>query len=191
MRNGNLEAAVAQMEEDTAGDDAPAPVKTDVAASKAKTRGALLGGLRNGNLEAAIAKMEKDTAGEEEEDKPSPTPRTQLANDEGDRMMDEVLSAAASPVVDSAPTTDVVASKAKTRGDLLGGLRNGNLEAAVAKMEEDTAGEEEAPAPAPAAPKTDVAASKAKTRGALLAGLKNGNLQVAVEKMEADTAGEE
>ena len=39
--------------------------KTDVAASKAKTRGALLAGLRNGNLEAAVAKMEDDVAAEE------------------------------------------------------------------------------------------------------------------------------
>ena len=38
------------------------PQNTDVAASKAKTRGALLGGLRSGALEAAVAKMEEDTA---------------------------------------------------------------------------------------------------------------------------------
>ena len=37
------------------------------------------------------------------------------------------------------PTTDVGATKAKTRGALLGGLKSGALEAAVAKMEEDTA----------------------------------------------------
>ena len=34
-------------------------------------------------------------------------------------------------------TTDVAATKAKTRGALLGGLKSGALEAAVAKMEED------------------------------------------------------
>ena len=39
---------------------------TDVAATKAKTRGALLGGLKSGALEAAVAKMEEDTAAEEE-----------------------------------------------------------------------------------------------------------------------------
>ena len=43
--------------------------------------------------------------------------------------------------------TDVAATKAKTRGALLGGLRSGALEAAVSKMEADTA-----PAPAPAPP---------------------------------------
>ena len=42
------------------------------------------------------------------------------------------------------PTTDVGATKAKTRGALLGGLKSGALEAAVAKMEEDTATEEDA-----------------------------------------------
>ena len=52
------------------------------------------------------------------------------------------------------PTTDVAATKAKTKGALLGGLRSGALEAAVAKMEEDTAAEEEAAADtAPASPK--------------------------------------
>ncbi len=51
------------------------------------------------------------------------------------------------------PTTDVAATKAKTKGALLGGLRSGALEAAVAKMEEDTAAEEEAAADtAPASP---------------------------------------
>ena len=58
-------------------------------------------------------------------------------------MLEEALSEASTPVTESnAPATDVAASKAKTRGALLGGLRNGNLEKAVAKMEEDTAGEE-------------------------------------------------
>ena len=41
------------------------------------------------------------------------------------------------------PATDVGATKAKTRGALLGGLKSGALEVAVAKMEEDTAAEEE------------------------------------------------
>ena len=45
------------------------------------------------------------------------------------------------------PSTDVGATKAKTRGALLGGLKSGALEAAVAKMEEDTA----EPAPEPSA----------------------------------------
>jgi hypothetical protein len=44
---------------------APAPA-TDVGATKAKTRGALLGGLKSGALEAAVAKMEEDTTLEEE-----------------------------------------------------------------------------------------------------------------------------
>jgi hypothetical protein len=35
--------------------------------------------------------------------------------------------------------TDTATSRAKTRSALLGGLRNGKLEAAVAKMEDDTA----------------------------------------------------
>jgi hypothetical protein len=60
-------------------------------------------------------------------------------------------SLASSPVTPAAPatvfdrfassssdsTTDVAATKAKTRGALLGGLKSGALEAAVAKMEED------------------------------------------------------
>ena len=37
-----------------------------MAATKAKTRGALLGGLKSGAIEAAVAKMEEDTAAEEE-----------------------------------------------------------------------------------------------------------------------------
>ena len=41
-------------------------------------------------------------------------------------------------------STDVDATKAKTQRALLGGLRSGALEAAVAKMEEDTAAEDEA-----------------------------------------------
>ena len=59
---------------------APAPTpNTDVAASKAKTRGALLGGLKSGALEAAVAKMEEDTAAEEVADaaaaqEPPPNP---------------------------------------------------------------------------------------------------------------------
>jgi hypothetical protein len=147
---------------------APAPA-TDVGATKAKTRGALLGGLKSGALEAAVAKMEEDTAAEEE---PATAP-------------------APAPAQAPAPATDVGATKAKTRGALLGGLKSGALEAAVAKMEEDTAAEEEpAPAPAPA-PATDVGATKAKTRGALLGGLKSGALEAAVAKMEEDTALEE
>ncbi len=51
--------------------------------------------------------------------------------------------AAASSAV---PSTDVAVTKAKTRGALLGGLKSGALELAVAKMEEDTAAEEEATA---------------------------------------------
>ena len=47
----------------------------------------------------------------------------------------------------TAPATDVAATKAKTRGALLDGLKSGALEAAVAKMEEDTAAEEEPAAP--------------------------------------------
>jgi len=38
---------------------------TDVAATKAKTRGALLSGLKSGALEAAVSKMEEDTAGDD------------------------------------------------------------------------------------------------------------------------------
>lgn len=45
----------------------PRSAKTDVAASKKKTRGALLGGLRSGKLEAAVTKMENDLAEEEGE----------------------------------------------------------------------------------------------------------------------------
>ena len=48
--------------------------KTDVAASKAKTRVALLAGLRNGNLEAAVAKMEDDVAAEESFAEAAPGP---------------------------------------------------------------------------------------------------------------------
>ena len=40
------------------------------------------------------------------------------------------------------PATDTARSKAKTRRALLAGLRNGNLEKAVDKMEADTAGAE-------------------------------------------------
>jgi hypothetical protein len=50
-------------------DPEPAPAlepATDVGATKAKTRGALLGGLKSGALEVAVAKMEEDTAAEEE-----------------------------------------------------------------------------------------------------------------------------
>eukprot|EP01043_Picozoa_sp_COSAG02_P023401 COSAG02_NODE_1249_length_13624_cov_4.621600_3_plen_1209_part_00 len=53
----------------------------------------------------------------------------------------EATPAAASSAT---PPTNVAATKAKTRGALLGGLKSGALEAAVAKMEEETAVEEEA-----------------------------------------------
>jgi hypothetical protein len=43
--------------------------------------------------------------------------------------------------------TTLASSKQKTRGALLGGLRDGSLEAAVAKMEEDTAEPEPSPLP--------------------------------------------
>ena len=46
-------------------------------------------------------------------------------------------SAAAAAAAAAAPKTDVAATKKKTRGALLGGLRNGKLEHAVAKMEAD------------------------------------------------------
>ena len=65
-------------------------------------------------------------------------------------MLSAHSSLASSPVTPAAPatvfdrfasssdsTTDVAATKAKTRGALLGGLKSGALEAAVAKMEED------------------------------------------------------
>ena len=61
----------------------------------------------------------------------------------------------AAAVSNGAGATDVAATKAKTRGALLGGLKSGALEAAVAKMEEDTAAEEEAAAAA-AAQENDV-----------------------------------
>eukprot|EP01051_Picozoa_sp_SAG22_P016720 SAG22_NODE_2419_length_2594_cov_2.266934_2_plen_319_part_00 len=73
LRSGKLEEAVAKMEGGTASQPgpgapepaaaaAPSPSSTDVAASKKKTRAALLGGLRSGKLEAAVAKMEADHA---------------------------------------------------------------------------------------------------------------------------------
>lgn len=71
-------------------------------------------------------------------------------------------------------------AKAKTRGALLAGLKNGELEKAVDKMESDQAEVERKAAVKAGAQK--------KTRGALLAGLKNGELEKAVEKMEEDTA---
>ena len=45
---------------------APAPAhKTDIASTKSRTKGALLGGLRSGALEKAVGKMEEDVAAEE------------------------------------------------------------------------------------------------------------------------------
>ena len=71
-------------------------------------------------------------------------------------------------------------AKAKTRGALLTGLRNGELEKAVDKMDAHTAEVER---------KAVVkAGAQKKTRGALLAGLKSGELEKAVEKMETDEA---
>jgi hypothetical protein len=71
-------------------------------------------------------------------------------------------------------------AKSKTRGALLNGLRNGELEAAVDKMEADQAEAERREAVK--------AGAKKKTKGALLAGLRNGELEAAVDKMEADQA---
>jgi hypothetical protein len=74
-------------------------------------------------------------------------------------------------------------AKAKTRGALLTGLRNGELEKAVDKMEADQAETERKAAVKAGAVK--------KTKGALITGLRNGELEKAVEKMEQDTAAEE
>jgi hypothetical protein len=71
-------------------------------------------------------------------------------------------------------------AKSRTRGALLNGLRNGELEKAVDQMEADQAEAER---------KASVrAGAKQKTKGALLAGLRNGELEKAVDQMEADQA---
>ena len=59
---------------------------------------------------------------------------------------------AASATTTAASTTDTAATRKKTRGALLGGLRSGALEKAVAKMEEDTADVQDGGPPAPPAP---------------------------------------
>ena len=63
--NGHLRKSVAfaDVPEEAAVPD-PAP-KTDTAATRSRTKGAILGGLRSGALEGAVAKMERDTAAEE------------------------------------------------------------------------------------------------------------------------------
>jgi len=112
------DAAVAKVEENVAPEgmsDAPV-AKTDTDATKKKTKGALLAGLRSGKLDEAVAKMEEDVVAE------------------------------AAPATTEAPApvakTDTDATKKKTKGALLAGLRSGKLDEAVAKMEEDVAVEE-------------------------------------------------
>ena len=64
--NGSLrksKVAFADVTEEAVVPD-PAP-KTDTAATRSRTKGAILGGLRSGALEGAVAKMEADTAAEE------------------------------------------------------------------------------------------------------------------------------
>ena len=52
--------ALPQRPAGTAGQPPPEAPNTDVAASRKRTRGALLAGLRSGRLEQAVAKMEDD-----------------------------------------------------------------------------------------------------------------------------------
>ena len=62
----------------------------------------------------------------------------------------EIRALMHAPKIDSSTRATTTATKNKTRGALLGGLRNGKLEEAVAKMEEDTAELEPEPPAVPA-----------------------------------------
>ena len=90
----------------------PAPTpKTDTAATRSRTKGALLGGLRSGALEEAVAKMEEDTAGEEAA---APDPRIeqwgksvfeQFDTDKNGKLTPQELSAALKSLPRKKPKT--------------------------------------------------------------------------------------
>jgi hypothetical protein len=88
-------------------------------ATRAKTRGALLAGLRNGKLAAAVETIEQADAA-----------IAQVADDDDGRPRRS--SSSRSPATGGGTQ----ATRAKTRGALLAGLRNGKLAAAVETIEQ-------------------------------------------------------
>ena len=229
------------------GSDAPPPpVSSGVAATKQRTRGALLAGLRSGKLEAAVAKMEQDT---------SPAVReAEQADGEADGLgelkaiiqqaitghdslwqgAERVESMAMASAQSQAKAwvgvggsierlegmamgraTSVAKLARKQSNDrqskeamLMQAAMNGSrfekavgdrtvhIESllvsqahSVSKLTADS--KKSAAAAAAAQPVSGTASTKQKTRGALLAGLRSGKLEAAVAKMEADTAADE
>ena len=69
---------------------------------------------------------------------------SEQSNGNGSLRKSKVAFADVPVVPDPAPKTDTAATRSRTKGAILGGLRSGALEGAVAKMEADTAAEEAA-----------------------------------------------
>ena len=82
---------------------------------------------------------------------PAPAPaKTEEDEASGAEVASPALAPAPAPASAPPPATDTSATRSKTKSALLGGLRSGKLEEAVAKMEEDEAAAAETGEPAPA-----------------------------------------
>ena len=185
LRNGGLEKAVAKMEVDMAEPGALLPAAARVALPSTSTI-------------ASCQESSDEDSSDDEEPPPFYFPaeqsktlpagwETARSRHTGELYYVNSVTGVSQFEFPERPVLQPAATetpKAATKRALLTGLRNGNLERAVGKMEEDTAVEEGKEAAATETP-------KAATKRALLAGLRNGNLERAVGKMEADTAVEE
>jgi len=196
LHDGSLERVVAEAEALEEPEQQAQPQAAPKAGSplKNKFRNNLLGGLHDGSLERVVAEAEAL----EEPSVPTVVvvqapPESTAPASSAPKAGPERLAPPKGSTKPAAPKEEekVAASlantdlKSKFRSNLLGGLRDGNLERVVAEAE----ALEEEPQPVQAAPK--VAASpahsdlKSKFRSNLLGGLRDGNLERVVAEAEA------
>ena len=175
LRSGKLEEAVAKMEDDVAAEEAaaePEPELSDVPVTDEVLDGSELMSMDGEPAgEKDVAAATGPTAEQKGDLKPAATGPEAVADEAPEEVLDEApeeeakakpeeaeAEPEAEPVPEAeaeaepepeAPKTDVAASKKKTRGALLGGLRSGKLEVAVANMEDDVAAEEAGAEPEP------------------------------------------
>ena len=121
---------VSEPEPEPEPEPAPTP-KTDTAATRSRTKGALLGGLRSGALEEAVAKMEEDTAAEEAA---APDPRIEQWGKSVFQQFDTDKNGKLTPQELSAALKSLPRKKPKT---IPPGAKFMSLDEMIAAMDED------------------------------------------------------
>jgi hypothetical protein len=119
----------ARLEKVSANPNAVVGNDNDPNATKAKARGALLSGLRSGELESVLRSSMQSNE----------LPSIDLEAGSGDSYN----SVNGADTAGGAELAGVAGTKSRTRGALLAGLRSGELEAAIQKLENGQAAEHE------------------------------------------------